>query len=357
MAGRVTKYLPAILVLGFLFAMMNPVRAEVSKNVSVRSIFDNNAFGDVNGESDYLTQVTGSLSWWDFGELSEIQYYLSGDGFMFARTGQRTFTVAQGGASYVRRLGKGRNRIFGGLELGTRIGRSDYQIYDYVGARGYLSLKWYLRSDLMVRTGYTLRKRNYHQLNASGFSDHSVFVQVNRFFPSRTTLRGDLGFGYKSHDGSEGQIVLGIQAAQSLTVNTGMSLRYQARMNTHAVKGADAVLFDDADLLNDRYDYGGHELTARLTRQLPLRMRLVMEGGYEIRNYEEGTSQEILGLITETGLLRRDKNSTVSFALEKPLGQRIQSRILYGFQKNSSNDIFYDYTSRHSLSIDFEVGF
>ena len=49
------------------------------------------------------------------------------------------------------------------------------------------------------------------------------FFQINQFLPSRTTLRGDLGLGYKLREGAEGQVVLGLQVAQSLADNTGLA--------------------------------------------------------------------------------------------------------------------------------------
>jgi hypothetical protein len=209
----------------------------------------------------------------------------------------------------------------------------------------------------MVRTGYTVQLRNHWQLATSGYTDHNAFLQVNKFLPTRTTLRGDVNFGFKHHGTSEGQIVMGIQVAQSLTENTGISLRYQNRLNTHAGVADEDVLFQDTDILNDRYDYSGHEWTARLTQQLPNRRRVIVEGGYEIRNYQALTTLASLDLSFDLSTLRKDRNPYFSLTFETPLGERVNSRLVYDFERNLSTDVYYDYKERHSFSVNFDFNF
>lgn len=43
----------------------------------------------------------------------------------------------------------------------------------------------------------------------------------------------------------------------------------------------------DLDILVDRYDYSGHQITSKLTQQLPFRSTLVLSSGYETQTYDD----------------------------------------------------------------------
>ena len=74
-------------------------------------------------------------------------------------------------------------------------------------------------------------------------------------------------------------------------------------MNAQGNVSAVDFLLQYEDLLNDRYDYIGHDWSARLTQQLPDRLRLIVEGGYEIRNYQSLTTSAIWGIVFGFGRL------------------------------------------------------
>lgn len=347
------------LISGLLvFLLSVSPRAEVVRTVSVSTVFDTNAMGDSSAQADYLTQVSGSLSWWHEGKHSQTQVYYASDGYVFAQVGARTFAVNQLGATYVRQLGRGNNYVYVGTSLAARLGRLDYGVYNHVGWHAYATLKWYVQPSVMVRMGYTMRHRNYWNLTPSSYVDHHLFAQANKFFPTRTTLRGDASYGLKRHGASEGQVTLGLQVAQALTANTGASLRYERRLNTQDGALGLESLFQDADILNDRYDYSGHEWLVRLTQQLPYRMRLIVEGGYEVRHYKAQTTGTLIDLLFGVPAApRTDKNPHVSATLELPIGDRVHMRFTGEMEKNRSTNTYYDYSGRRVLSMDLGFEF
>ena len=349
------RWLYGLMVLSL--SMCGSVQAEMSKDLSISSRYDNNTFGTANGVGDYITQLSGSMSWWRGGDRSQTQFYYAGDGYLFASLGSRSFAVNRAGLSYVRQLGSHSDLFYAGSAIVTRFGKSDYSVYNYVGVKNYATLKKYLFPSVLLRTGYTMQFRNYWNMTTQRFMDHYVFAQVSKFWPTRTTLRGDVSYGLKQHGNSEGQAVLGLQVAQSLGTNTGLRLRYQRRVNTHANLSAIDFLMQDEDLLNDRYDYSGHEWTARLTQQLPDRLRLIVEGGYEMRNYRSLTTATICGLSLDLDDWRKDRSPFASVMIEKPFGDLLQARLQYGFEGNRSTDEYYDYNESHSISFDLEIGF
>jgi len=334
-----------------------PAQAELSKDLSISSRYDNNTFGTADGVGDYLTQLSGSMSWWRAGKRSQSQFYYAGDGYLFASSGTRSFAVNRAGVSYVRQHGSQNDLFYAGSAIVTRLGRSDYSVYNYVGMKNYLTVKKYLNPSVLFRSGYTGQFRNYWNMTTHRYMDHNVFAQLSKFWPTRTTLRGDVSYSLKQHGNSEGQAVIGLQVAQSLGVNTGLSLRYQRRINTHASSSDADFLMQDEDLFNDRYDYSGHEWTARLTQQLPDRMRLIVEGGYEVRNYQSLTTAAIWGLSANLDDWRKDHSPFASVMLERPFGELLQARLRYGFEGNLSTDEYYHYNASHTVLFDLEFGF
>ncbi|MFT5367501.1 MAG: hypothetical protein ACI8V2_002462 [Candidatus Latescibacterota bacterium] len=349
------KKLFVCLALGFVVSI-SPSGAQWTTDLSVGSVYDSNADGVYTGESARITHMALDIS----RQNTSTRLYYSGDGFMFGQRGPRTFVANRVGLDMIYPLGMARDRVILGFAATNRINQSVYDIYDYLGSTGYVQGKWYVEKSTMLKLGYHLDWRSYKNLDVSRYVDHNFSAQVNRFLPSRTTLQADAQFGYKLRDSAESQVVLGLQVAQSLTRNTGLSLRYQARMNTTAQQDAlSAILraFTDEDVLNSRYDYGGHRLTAKLTQQLPAQARLIAEGGYEMRSYTDEFALDLDGYLLPGVDLRRDRSSFFDVDLELPLTQKLTTALGYSFMNMRSNDVYYNYGVRHSLSASFQIGF
>jgi hypothetical protein len=362
-------------------------RADVTRSISVNATYDNNAYGSHAEEGDTITRVVLHLGGQKRGDRSLLEYYYTGSGNIFAQSGTRSFAVSSVGIAYARQLGEGRNSITAGGNISLRVDRSYYDVYDYAGVQGAVNGKWYILPNVLLRTGYRVRWRNYWNLDAFTYGEHYIFARLTRFLSTRTSLRGDISFGYKNYRGpvvetvaygpfrrgprwtqtvvvepgipDEGQVVLGLQVAQSLAENTGLRLRYQARLNTSSERyylpGEESGYSEDEDIFSDRYDYEGHEWTARLTQHLPWGLRLVLGGGYELRDYEGRDALDLAGLPVDVGTYRKDRSTFTSLLVEVPLSRGVSAGILYGFERNRSNDAYYNYGGRHSLSVGLDI--
>ncbi|MCY3682650.1 MAG: hypothetical protein OXH16_14710 [Gemmatimonadetes bacterium] len=336
--------------------------ADVLTDVTVGTIYDTNVDGVYGGASAFVTQLSASVMRPVEMDASYLRFFFSGDGFLFGHNGDRTFATNRLGVDFARNLNSGaRDRIFAGFSLAARANRSIYDVYDYAGLAGYVQGKWYSDENTMKRVGYRLNWRSYPNLNVSRYVDHYASFQINHFLPTRTTLRGDLGLGYKLREGAEGQVVLGLQVAQSLADHTGLRVRYQRRINLRAANDAptrfNALIYGDDDILKDRYDYSGDQITARLTQQLPLQVRFILEGGYEKQSYKDDLARDVSGAILQGGALRQDEYSFFDAFLELPLTQRVTTEFGYGISRNFSNDEFYHYDRRQSVSFDLTIEF
>ncbi len=348
---------PALLILVLIFAA--PSRAELIREASVRSSADTNIFGTSVATSDYLTEASTYIASAFNGQGYDTRLFYQGSGYLFASAGDRSFTTQEVGISHARKIGQGRNRLYAGATFLTRIDRADYNVYDYAGMRAYLNGKFYAAPKTMIRLGYHLATLNYWNLDTSSYADHYLFGQVTQFLPSKTTLRGDLSYSYKSHFSDEAQVVLGAQIAQSVGPGKGISVRYQRCVNTIAPPDNLALggFSLDEDILVDRYDYSGHQLTGKLTQQLPLRSSLVLSGGYETQTYDDQVALDADGIPMADLSIRLDRITFGQVSLEVPLLDRLDFGVDYRFEKSRSNDAFYDYEGRKSVDVSFGLSF
>ena len=345
-------------LLTLLFTAIS-TQAELIREVSVNSTADNNIFGTSDAPSDYLTEVSTYVANAFKGEGYDTRLFYEGAGYLFASAGERSFTTQEVGIAHVRKLGEGRNTLYAGASFLTRIDQADYNVYDYAGMRAFLNSKFYVAPKTMVRLGYHLATRNYWNLETASYADHYFFGQVTQFLPSKTTLRGDASYSYKTHFSEVAQVVLGAQIAQSVRRGTGISLRYQRRVNT--VAPSNDLILDgfslDEDILVDRYDYSGHQITSRLTQQLPFRSTLVLSSGYETQTYDDQVALDAGGLPVSDLATRLDKITFGQVSFDVPLGNRFDLGVDYRIERSLSNDVFYDYDGRRSFSVTFGLEF
>jgi hypothetical protein len=333
--------------------------AELIREVSVNSTADNNIYGTADAPSDYLTEISTYVAQAIGGEGYDTRLFYQGAGYLFASAGDRSFTTQEVGVAHVRKLGEGRNSLYAGASFLTRIDHADYNVYDYAGMRAFLNGKFYATPQTMVRFGYHLATRNYWNLDTASYADHYLFGQVTQFLPTKTTLRGDVSYSYKTHFSDEGQVVLGAQIAQAVRPGTGISIRYQRRVNTIAPSGDIAVegFSLDEDILVDRYDYSGHQFTGRLTQQLPYRSTLVASTGYETQTFDDQVALDADEIPVSDLAIRLDKIAFGQVSLDVPLWDRLDLGVDYRIERSLSNDAFYDYDGRRSLSVSFDLAF
>lgn len=348
---RDTKMKIALLLLLVLVVDGQTVEAESVRDVSFSSTFDTNVFATSSDLGDYLTRTSAYFAHRSRTEESDGQLYYTGTAYLFARSTDRMFSVHGIGLSYSRWFGS-RNRLHAGASFITRLDRDVFTVYDYAGFRVFANTKLYADPATMLRFGYHLETRNYWNLLNAGYADHYLFLQASRFLPTRTTVRSDISYSQKNQVGSEGQVVVGLQVAQSLFPGTGISLRYDLRRNVEpGVRDA----LEDEDILVDRYDYSGRAFTAQLTQQLPFSSKLVLMGGYERQRFDGQIALDA-DLIPLTTLQERvDRLRTFGAVLSLPLSSGLNAAFRYDFEQSQSNDATYDYDGRHIVLLGFDL--
>lgn len=98
-------------------------------------------------------------------------------------------------------------------------------------------------------------------------------------------------------------------------------------------------------------------MTLRLTQQLPLAARLILSAAYESQRFDGQVALDESFIPVSTLEERFDRIAGASASFELPLTTRIDLGLEYGFERSRSNDATYNYESRHTVSVGFDLDF
>lgn len=343
-----------ILLLGML--VTTSAWAGMTREITLSSAYNNNVLRDANSMGDYITQVKGMMGWHWRTARSQTQFYYSGTGYLFADIGSRSFLLNGAGFAYTRKFVGGKSLQFNSF-ASLRTDRSDFNNFDNVGWQSYISYKMRLPRSMAFSASYSLQLRRYWHMRVSRYAEQVLSTQLTKHFSTRTWIRGDLGYGYKQHADTEGQMIVGVEAGQPLAQNTNLHVRYERRWNTQADVFDEDLLAQDIDMMYNRYDYNGQTWSAKLSQQLPNRRVLTLSGGLHVRHYQTLTTLAWQGVPLFADELRKDRNPYISVAFQTPISNRVMATFVYDFESNQSNDTFYNFKKRNNLSVDLGMTF
>ena len=232
-----------------------------------------------------------------------------------------------------------------------------------------------------LKTGYNFRYREYNQLSELSNFMHTVFIQANKTFSTRTSiiLEADLGYksfseqnttGYSSGIGRgrnlystetftseipsmQQAIILG-RIAQSFHDKLGLYMQYRQQYNL-----ADQNVFlntdnyyRDEELFDDPFGYESRAYSSQLSWIGPWSTQLKIGAGQIIKNYV--SEQAFISADDTTGLggIRLDDRNYLSFNLSKSFKintnwlNLFSININYNYIRNTSNSYWYDYKNK-----------
>lgn len=375
-------------------AAVQDTRAQLQTRLALSSSYDDNAFRAAAAQAEYITSAALSLDYQP--EESRFRFFASGNVGLFKEFSDRRYFANSLGLSYQSAFGEDeQNSWSSSISYFRRVNREQYNFYDFGQFLGSVSLKYYLdyESGLLGRTGYRLRYRGYANLSEFSYTEHFGFVQVSKFFETKTTLLGEIDLGNKNYtsssvmpstSGTAGGLMSGsgmmgygmggrwqngntsvlydtpgttqfigiVRLAQSVTASTGASVQYLRRINiserARFLSNGAVDYQEDTELWDDPYGYQGHEYNLTLTQLLPWEMTLRGSVDYLQNNYSRS-----IYLPTDSGLptgpSRRDTRLVGGLELIKSFGSGwtifhdLSISISYFYQRNSSNDPYYDF--------------
>ena len=348
------------MVVGVLVLATRTVGADVERSVSVylSQTYSDNLFGNYVPKSDWISSGDVEVR---YGGSHGLVLAYRGVLHGFAEYTDLLNHRHRVGLLYSSASGGGRNALYAGIQGQIRRDRPLYAYYDHDQGRGYVRVKYYLTPQTLGRMGYEVRTRSYPQYDEQDFLVQEVFVQLNRFLPTRTTLRMELGWGAKRYEaqsvwaegGTAHQATAEVKIAQSLGTNTGAQLRYR-RWSQPSGAWRDWVRdgYYEENPFEDHYSYGGGEIQSVVKYRGAWGMALELGGTVLTKRYHGVPALDLSGLPLEPERTRKDQQMRVYVGVEQPLDVWLPDRLPgaslrleYVYKRNTSNDLYYTYSA------------
>ena len=269
--------------------------------------------------------------------------------------------------------------------VGGQLSFSDYRnTYDWLDRREgslFLSMKRYLRQNIIFRLGYQLLRQSYSDLAEFNHTEHQIYNQLNVFFQTGTSLVGYLQYGLKNYAPIPGelaidypdlpiqmpgvdQLVMSLRVAQSLGTATAMQLQYRHRLNPGLATGTalmldDEAIFTEDELFADPYGFTGPELSWQATHYSSSKMKWELGINAHNRQYTNRRVYDLDGNLNDVEKYRQDQRYIFWGRVSRSFPQKwdLNSiRIIAegGYLLNSSNDNYYDFDNLFS-SISLQI--
>ena len=220
----------AVSFIGLVLALATPrsALAQLEKSLSITSQYDDNAFGNFQKLSDYVTQLSLNLSGDYDKDYSVWTVSYVGNLNLFNKHAFRNYHAHTLGVSYAMQLNpeeetedstgtdvsdsvsvsqdsvvevtkdSSKNFLFAGASLAGRFNRDSVNYYNDAYASGYVRLRWMLTESLVGRLTYTVGYRNYFNLTDLSNLENALSVHVMENVGG-TKLIAEAGYGYKKY--------------------------------------------------------------------------------------------------------------------------------------------------------------
>jgi hypothetical protein len=382
------------IILLFLFAAV--CNAQFNSNISFSSYYDDNLFRSPFQSEDIVSDMDITLGYKINNTNFEISY--NPDFIFFTDFSERNFSTHSVGFNYLKPLNKsGLNTFYIGADYTKRINKDIFNFYDYNQYYAYLNARFDL--DLFfLKIGYNFRNREYSNFTDLTNYQHYIFAQMNKAFPTRTSVivEADLGNKsfegyqtltsvYKNYDSNYGyggrgkgmgsgeviitedttyttvtrllekpklnHIVLLARVAQSLHTKLGIFVQYRQQISLTDqtnYMNSDAY-FQDEEIFDDPFSYESQGFSSQLTWIMPLNVKFQLGGGYTSKQYISEKSYISAEDSVASGPVREDQRSFIYLNLSKTINfnkswiNNLDLSLNFNYGRNESNSYWYDY--------------
>jgi hypothetical protein len=363
-------------------------QAQMSTGISFSSFWDDNVFRSPLAQSELLNDIGLNFSY--VPEDNRFTYQGGLSYLSYLENNTRNFSTLDAAVRLQLPINhKKTDFIFSGLELSSRLNSPEYDYYNFTQLHLYFNLNR-MMSGFLLRSGLSYRYRSYSQLPDLTNSTYTLFTQINRSFPTRTSVFFEADLGYKEFAGimvfdstltsgggpgrgqyssgsysnagefvpSMTQIVLLGRIAQSLSDQVGIYFQYrwQRIVNTQSEYQNQSDFYQDEEIFDDPFSYHAQTYSSRLTLLLPLKIQLFINGSFSRKDYHhEYAWLSATDSLTSGGLRQDDVtifNPVLSrtFQLKNKNLDSVNLEIEYYFRKNESNSYWYNYDNNVVLS-------
>jgi hypothetical protein len=376
---------------GFLILILLAVQTTLladSFSLSFSQNMTNNLFQNRFAERDQLS----SLSFYMDKNISQLSLFTEGKYSYLFENPNLAYYIQDLGLDYVFPIDEKSAFYFSAAGRGIFY-RSDYSDFNYLSANFFAAFKTYLGQTSILKSNYSLDYKNYRD-SAFDFISHSLMISFDKYFQTKTTLKGEIDWGYKyffnpyvyeeilstendvhsrgrkgkgSAHGSDPYLYLieaqtegqGIQVfslsgliAQGLGNKIGLRI---SGMKQWVLSGQNPFFFIEEFYMvenpsYDRFSWEGYQLGSQLTFLLPWNIQLKL--GYTMSNKEFPGIESLDLEGNPLGITRKDNRKQIEVMTEKNF-PRFSVYVSYYYVENSSNDLYFDW-SGHYFSVGIE---
>ncbi|MDZ7317730.1 MAG: hypothetical protein ONB11_01135 [candidate division KSB1 bacterium] len=378
-----------------LWGFVSYSQAQTRVLISQSSAYDQNVLRNYSQTSDWVSQTSINLQHIFRLGWADLQAEYAGNLNLFYYYRERLSHAHQLRMTAIVPVSK---EISWQIESAAQLRKYQplYDIYDHHTWRvlSHWELHFWQRSPLQA--GYQFRQRVYWDLSELTYSEQTAFLTIKHFFPTRTTVIGQLNWGYKQfartatadrmvvttnpnsgrghgyrygkgqqmfHRDSTvtaynlsaataSQLRLNVLLAQSIFATTGISLQYQRQLalsqDNRYLLGVDYFYYQNDDLFDDPYSFESHEWEAMLTQMLPWSITMKLAAFQVDKNYFYSITPDSAATAEMNVTQRQDSQVGLGMTLMKratlrhlPKGLTIYCSVNY--LSNRSNDPYFDY--------------
>ena len=337
------------------------IHAEINFGAGVNTYYSDNIFFNSTAIADFVNVFSADINY----TSKHYNLYFDGDFSMFAENSEFNSYRIEPGIELLKYL-KGRNYIYFNLSYPVLVYSDYYTDFNYNGPSAEFGFKYYLSSSLLFKSGYNLELRTYPNFSSFDFSNHTLFIELNKFFSSQTTIRLQTGLNYRFYrhiakiipgsdwamNQNKGSVnsmsvpnISGIlRVSQGIGPKFGLYVEGELRKNYRGLDEAE-ILINNSYIIypyNDNYLWDGSRITFGV-RFIPF-AEIAVSGNIAILNkgYPGIYVMNEEGIVVEPETEREDKLFLLNISISKKF-RKLNTFISFAFRNNNSSDFFFDY--------------
>jgi hypothetical protein len=354
-----------------------------------------NLFQTRYGEKDSISNVAFSLD----QPFRPFSFFTEGGYSYLAENNIISFYTQEAGLDYLYAAGA-KTALYASVKAGGAIYKEDYQDFNYFSLGFMGAAKSYLTPSSILKFTYTGNYKGY-PVDRFDYHSHLASLAVDKYFPSRTTLKAEGTYGYKyflhpfadegmtaepavtdgagsgrgrmAGPGPAGQSgdpiapaatgqgsgvqIAGVSGlvAQGLGDRVGLRLTgfRQWTLSGESPFNSIAEFYMVENPTYDVFSWNGFGWAGQATIEAPWNTQLKLGYTWSDKRFPGIEAMDLTG--TSLGLLRRDVRSQWDIRLEKNF-PAFTLYAFYSYVRNVSNDPLFDWTGNYlGVSVEWRM--
>jgi hypothetical protein len=167
---------------------------ELNIALNYNGSYTENIFLNASAVSDYVSHLNANIDYL----VKRFNFFLYAEAGIYADNPDFNSFEVEPGIEWLFSL-KNRDSLY--INAGYRIlnYKDLYADFNFNGPRLQVGVKLFRKSSTILKAGYRFEARNYSTYESFDYFNHSVFLEIKRFFRSQTTLNIEARFNYRHY--------------------------------------------------------------------------------------------------------------------------------------------------------------